>query len=61
MNETGILKNICSVDLAVQNEIVSIRIYEDEKSLENDQETVKELMSQMSEFLTSALEAIIGL
>ena len=46
---------------ATENEIVSIRIYEDEKSLENDQETVKELMSQMSEFLTSALEAIIGL
>ena len=58
MNETGILKNICSVDLAVQNEIVSIRIYEDEKSLENAQETVKELMSQMSEFLTSTLETI---
>ena len=46
---------------ASENEIVPIRIYEDEKSLENDQETVKELMSQMSEFLTSALEAIIGL
>ena len=46
---------------ASENEIVSIRIYEDEKSLENAQETVKELMSQMSEFLTSALEAIIGL
>ena len=39
---------------ARENEIVSIRIYEDEKSLESDQETVKELMSQMSEYLTSA-------
>jgi len=32
-----------------------------EKSLENAQETVKELMRQMSEFLTSTLEAIVGL
>ena len=43
---------------ASENEIVSLGIYEDEKSLENAQEAVKELMSQMSEFLTSTLETI---
>ena len=45
---------------ASDNEIVSIRIYEDEKSLENAQETVKKLMSQMSEFLTFNIRIAFG-
>ena len=43
---------------ASENEIVSLGIYEDEKLLENAQEAVKELMSQMSGFLTGTLETI---
>ena len=49
---------ILTMSRASENEIVSLGIYEDEKSLENAQEAVKELMSQMSGFLTSTLETI---